>query len=115
MRFKAFYKVRHCSFSLHTMRGFPIAALEAAVAGTPVLLSDIQPNRDLNLRPENYFKVGDVEQLRYRLAQEHTKYKVARDAVLNDYELALTYVRRPTRYTHLCVFEATPRRGAYKY
>ena len=68
--------------------GLPIAALEAAVAGTPVLLSDIQPNRDLNLRPENYFKVGDVEQLRYRLAQDHAIYKVARDAVLNDYNWA---------------------------
>jgi glycosyltransferase involved in cell wall biosynthesis len=65
--------------------GLPIAALEAAVAGTPVLLSDIQPNRDLNLRPENYFKVGDISQLRHRLMQDHTIYKVARDAVLRDY------------------------------
>ena len=65
--------------------GLPIAALEAVVAGTPVLLSDIQPNRDLNLRPENYFRVGDVGQLRYRLTQDHVIYKVARDAVLQDY------------------------------
>jgi glycosyltransferase involved in cell wall biosynthesis len=68
--------------------GLPIAALEAAVAGTPVLLSDIQPNRDLNLRPENYFKVGDVGQLRYRLTQDHAIYAVARDAVLQDYNWA---------------------------
>jgi glycosyltransferase involved in cell wall biosynthesis len=65
--------------------GLPIAALEAAVAGTPILLSDIQPNRDLNLRPENYFKVGDVGQLRHRLTQDHAIYKVARDAILQDY------------------------------
>lgn len=65
--------------------GLPIAALEAAVAGTPVLLSDIQPNRDLGLRPENYFKVGDVLQLRHRLMQDHATYKVARDAILQDY------------------------------
>jgi glycosyltransferase involved in cell wall biosynthesis len=65
--------------------GLPIAALEAAVAGTPVLLSDIQPNRDLNLRPQNYFKVGDVGQLRHRLMQDHSIYKVARDAILQDY------------------------------
>jgi glycosyltransferase involved in cell wall biosynthesis len=65
--------------------GLPIAALEAAVAGTPVLLSDIQPNRDLGLRPENYFRVGDVGHLRHRLTQDHAIYKVARDAVLHDY------------------------------
>jgi glycosyltransferase involved in cell wall biosynthesis len=65
--------------------GLPIAALEAAVAGTPVLLSDIQPNRDLGLRPENYFKVGDIRQLRHRLTQDHAIYKVSRDAVLQDY------------------------------
>lgn len=65
--------------------GLPIAALEAAVAGTPILLSDIQPNRDLGLRPENYFPVGDVGQLQQRLMQDHAICKVARDAVLRDY------------------------------
>jgi hypothetical protein len=50
-----------------------------------VLLSDIQPNRDLGLRPENYFKVGEVGQLRDRLTQDHAMYKVAREAVLEDY------------------------------
>jgi len=65
--------------------GLPIAALEAAVAGTPVLLSDIQPNLDLGLRPENYFKVGDIGQLRDRLRQDHAIYAVARDAVLREY------------------------------
>ena len=65
--------------------GLPIAALEAAVAGCPVLLSDIQPNRDLGLRPENYFKVGDIEHLCYRLAQDHAAYTVDRDAILQKY------------------------------
>jgi glycosyltransferase involved in cell wall biosynthesis len=65
--------------------GLPIAALEAAVAGTPILLSDIQPNRDLGLRPENYFKLGDIGQLRNLLAEDHAIYEVARDAVLQKY------------------------------
>jgi glycosyltransferase involved in cell wall biosynthesis len=65
--------------------GLPIAALEAIVAGVPVLLSNIQPNRDLGLYPENYFKLGDIGHLRYRLAQDHTVYKVDRDAILRKY------------------------------
>jgi len=48
--------------------GLPIAALEALACGCPVLLSDIQPNRDLGLPASRYFPVGDVSALAARLA-----------------------------------------------
>jgi glycosyltransferase involved in cell wall biosynthesis len=65
--------------------GLPIAALEAAVAGVPLLLSGIEPNRDLGLRPENYFRVGDVDDLRRKIAQDHELYRVDRDRLLQQY------------------------------
>jgi glycosyltransferase involved in cell wall biosynthesis len=43
--------------------GLPIAALEAGSLGCPMLLSDIQPNRDLGLPARNYFEVGNAEAL----------------------------------------------------
>ena len=66
--------------------GLPIAALEAIAAGTPVLLSDIEPNRDLGLAPHNYFRVGDVRHLRSKLARDHAAYRVNSDAVLAAYD-----------------------------
>lgn len=43
--------------------GLPIAALEAGSLGCAMLLSDIQPNRDLGLAARNYFPVGDADAL----------------------------------------------------
>lgn len=43
--------------------GLPIAALEAARFGAPMLLSDIDANRDLGLPAGNYFPVGDAAAL----------------------------------------------------
>jgi glycosyltransferase involved in cell wall biosynthesis len=51
--------------------GLPIAALEAASLGTPVLLSDIPANKDLGLPEAHYFPAGDVEALRARLNADH--------------------------------------------
>jgi glycosyltransferase involved in cell wall biosynthesis/peptidoglycan/xylan/chitin deacetylase (PgdA/CDA1 family) len=65
--------------------GLPIAALEAVNAGTPVLLSDIAPNRDLGFRAENYFRVGDVDDLRRKISQAHQLYCVDRDKILQQY------------------------------
>jgi glycosyltransferase involved in cell wall biosynthesis/peptidoglycan/xylan/chitin deacetylase (PgdA/CDA1 family) len=65
--------------------GLPIAALEAVGAGTPVLLSDIEPNRDLGFRTENYFRVGDVDDLRRKISQAHQLYCVDRDKTLQRY------------------------------
>lgn len=47
--------------------GLPIAALEAASAGAPLLLSDINANRDIKLPARHYFPVGNVEALARRL------------------------------------------------
>jgi glycosyltransferase involved in cell wall biosynthesis len=47
--------------------GLPIAALEAASHGIPVLLSDIPANRDLGLPDAHYFPVSDVGALSDRL------------------------------------------------
>ncbi len=50
--------------------GLPIAALEAAAMGTPLLLSDIQANLDLGMAAEHYFPVGDIDALAARLAPD---------------------------------------------
>jgi glycosyltransferase involved in cell wall biosynthesis len=65
--------------------GLPIAALEAAAAGTPILVSDIEPNRDLGLRAQNYFAAGNVDDLRCKLMQDHKLYWVDRDDILRRY------------------------------
>ena len=50
--------------------GLPIAALEAASEGAPMVLSDIVANRDIGLPPANYFPVGNVEALTAMLARD---------------------------------------------
>jgi glycosyltransferase involved in cell wall biosynthesis len=50
--------------------GLPIAALEAWAMSAPLLLSDIQPNRDLHLPEAHYFPVGDVDALAKRLRED---------------------------------------------
>lgn len=52
-----------------THEGLPIAALEAWAMNAPMLLSDIQPNRDLGLPSAHYFPAGDVETLSELLAE----------------------------------------------
>lgn len=62
--------------------GLPIAALEAAAAGTPILLSDIRPNRDLGLDAHNYFPVGQVAALAERLTRDPGAYRYDQAAIL---------------------------------
>jgi glycosyltransferase involved in cell wall biosynthesis len=81
--------------------GLPIAALEAVVAGVPVLLSDIQPNRELGFHPENYFKVGDIGHLRHQLTQDHAAYRVDRAAVLRKYSWNTTCMETDKVYSSL--------------
>lgn len=57
--------------------GLPIAALEAAAMGTPLLLSDIRPNLDLNLPGAHYYPVGDVAALSERLKSDALSLPVA--------------------------------------
>ncbi|MBB5765736.1 glycosyltransferase involved in cell wall biosynthesis [Methylorubrum rhodesianum] len=56
--------------------GMPIAALEAASAGCPILLSDIKPNVELGLDGRNYFPVGDIPALARRLKQPFETYAI---------------------------------------
>lgn len=49
--------------------GLPIAALEALSCRCPVLLSDIQPNRDIGLPDACYFPVGNKAALSRRLTE----------------------------------------------
>jgi starch synthase len=44
--------------------GLPIALLEAMSHGCKVLVSDIPANLDVDLPPDHYFSVGDIESLR---------------------------------------------------
>ncbi len=91
-------RIRFCGFQSHpvlrvlyrnaalfvlpsTHEGLPIAALEAANLGVPVLLSDIQPNLDIELAAANYFPVGDVEALGRKLLANYETYRVDRDAI----------------------------------
>lgn len=48
----------------------PIAALEAAALGAPIVLSDIVPNKDLGLPGPHYFALGDTAQLAERMAAD---------------------------------------------
>lgn len=64
-----------------THEGLPIAALEAANLGVPVLLSDIQPNLDIELAVANYFPVGDVEALGRKLRADYQTFRVDRAAI----------------------------------
>ena len=66
--------------------GLPIAALEALSSGARVLLSDIAPNKDLDLPPENYFPVGDVEALRTKLGAIEAIPPANTDAILSKYD-----------------------------
>lgn len=91
-------RIRFCGFQNHgvlrvlyrnaalfvlpsTHEGLPIAALEAANLGVPVLLSDIQPNLDIELSPANYFPVGDVDELKRKLLADYETFRVDRDAI----------------------------------
>ncbi|MBO9518191.1 MAG: glycosyltransferase family 4 protein [Porphyrobacter sp.] len=56
--------------------GLPITALEAGRCGAPMLLSDIQPNRDLGLREANYFPVGDTDALAMKMGSPSAGFEV---------------------------------------
>lgn len=66
--------------------GLPIAALEAIGAGAPVLLSDITPNRDLDLAEGNYFPLGDIEALARKIADPSAIPRIDRRAFLERYD-----------------------------
>jgi glycosyltransferase involved in cell wall biosynthesis len=59
-----------------THEGLPIAALEAANFGVPMVLSDIQANLDIGLRPHNYFASGNVHALAAKLRQDFRSFHI---------------------------------------
>ena len=61
--------------------GMPIVALEAAECSAPMLLSDIEPNRNIGLPDDNYFPVGDTEALSAALSGPLERYAIDSDAV----------------------------------
>lgn len=59
--------------------GLSIAALEAIQAGAPILLSDIEANRDLGLPSQHYFATGSADDLARKLTQPFAHYAVPPD------------------------------------
>jgi glycosyltransferase involved in cell wall biosynthesis len=59
-----------------THEGLPIAALEAAKLGAPMVLSDIQANLDIGLGSQNYFRSGNVHALAAKLGQDYSTFQV---------------------------------------
>lgn len=64
--------------------GLPIALLEAMSYNLNVLVSDIPANLEVNLDKENYFKSGDIEDLRAKLKQKSL------EKASNDYSEIIT-------------------------
>jgi glycosyltransferase involved in cell wall biosynthesis len=56
--------------------GLPIAALEAGSCSTPMLLSNIRPNLDIDLPAAHYFPVGDIDALAKALLLPARAYSV---------------------------------------
>ena len=81
---KALYKFAKLFVLPSYHEGLPIVALEAISADTPVLLSNIMPNLDIELDAENYFKVGDHADLAKKLGAEIPK--AAKSDILQKYD-----------------------------
>jgi glycosyltransferase involved in cell wall biosynthesis len=88
--------------------GLPIAALEAVDAEIPVLLSDIEPNRDLRLSADNYFRIGDVDDLRRKISEDHECYRVCpidRNRILREYDWHVICAKTDKLYSTLLRWE----------
>lgn len=64
---KALYKHAKVFVLPSYHEGLPIVALEAISAGTPVILSDILPNKDIEAPRDSYFEVGVTSALADKL------------------------------------------------
>jgi hypothetical protein len=68
------------------------------------LLSDIEPNCDLELSPHNYFKVGDVDDLRRKISQDHELYRlppIDRTRILQEYDWHMVCEKTDRLYSTL--------------
>jgi glycosyltransferase involved in cell wall biosynthesis len=66
--------------------GLPIAALEAAASGAPLLLSDIDANLDVGLAAGNYFPVENIEALAARLREDASAFAIDRDEICRRFD-----------------------------
>src|SRR5262249_7503198 len=82
--------------------GLPMAVLEAIGMGAPVLLSDIQANRDIDLPARCYFPVGDAQALRHKLVEPHETYRVDRQAIAARFDWSLVARQTDDLYAALC-------------
>jgi glycosyltransferase involved in cell wall biosynthesis len=85
-----------------THEGLPIAALEAASLGVPVLLSDIQPNLDIDLPADCYFPVGDIEALRGKILQPHAAYRIDHEGIARRFDWSLVARETKDIYAAVC-------------
>jgi len=85
-----------------THEGLPIAALEAASFGAPMLLSDIQANLDIDLPAACYFPVGDVEALRRKLLQPHDTYRVDHQGIIRRFDWSSAARQTKDIYAEVC-------------
>jgi len=85
-----------------THEGLPIAALEAASLDVPVLLSDIQPNLDIDLPKHCYFPVGDVETLSRKLLQPHEDYRIDSRSIARRFDWSMVARQTDEIYADLC-------------
>lgn len=60
--------------------GLPIAALEALGCDIPILLSDINGNREIGLAKHHYFSVGNIDELSACLSRDYAVYQPDRNA-----------------------------------
>ncbi len=65
---KALYKHARVFVLPSYHEGLPIVALEAISAGTPVILSDILPNKDIEAPLDSYFEVGNISDLAEKIS-----------------------------------------------
>ncbi|RDJ24088.1 glycosyltransferase [Bosea caraganae] len=85
--------------------GLPIAALEAIAAGAPTLLSDIEPNLDIGLSAQNYFRLHDVDELAAKMRQDPDQFRIGRD-LLRRYDWSAISVQTSSVYDRLTLVPA---------
>ncbi|GJD98063.1 D-inositol-3-phosphate glycosyltransferase [Methylobacterium iners] len=86
--------------------GLPIAALEAAAAGCPILLSDIEANLEIGLNARNYVTVGSAMALADRLREHFASFQIDQSAVLAKFNWEEAAFRTASIYDALLVGSA---------
>lgn len=85
-----------------THEGLPIAALEAASSGAPMLLSNIQANLNIDLPEECYFPVGDADALRRKILQPHDTYRVDHQSIIRRFDWSTAAQQTRDIYADVC-------------